>query len=1148
MSLAETSVRTETDQKLPGDLETLEDEGVPSGTFSSRLQQLHGIAHPIHRTPDAALQERDRENLDVSPSWPPQHDHSFIELKSPRNKHSDAHAITRDRRRGHNCKLELSECSACGPRVTGLRGSFSIDYLRAQPTSSRSVLDEYAMDGDALNRRKSARELFVQYGVARPSGWLSDEEDLILSGDRNASPRRFCRICHVCSARTWSPSLCSACGHRLCERCMCEVPEDGEEAHVRVSHHPSSSTKEIGTRYSTQPPITTPESRDHRQQSSQALHTETISQSHQQLSTTSRHTVRYDEAWSEKQHQPTAQSSAKTRHGVTVDEVAQGKSVSRDKQSMASLAPERNPLRPQLRADTLRSHPTWSVKQNPFLVADREAKSKGAVAPPAMDNDVNSQSRKGLEVPVRHDIYTGGSNDENEECDNPTCRATHEGHHPFRHSVSCALYRSSQDEDVNTSSRGGIDKLPRKVRGSTSKSYLAERSSLAMEALHSRHDTIHRHHSPGFHGPRHIAEHLALATGRNRRDSHADSTEEHVGQSSQEQAVESLEVTESSKEATDQHHATKQLEPLTQAQATTKVGSFQYKEEPLPHGHPSHEEHRYPSGSAEQVSGNDIPEINPLRHGESGFEAHEVRQRLRHVQRTEDMRDVVGQVRSPPIYDRNILHKTPSRSPLRIVKRMESTMFSSQDNTTNEKELQGINDVHVPSTREAKGQEKSISQTNSQVHTNHLDRSTKHTEQTTHKEIHSSSRTDATSHEKTSSTARGARSEDDGQQSYVSDERIAFNGQKKVVAPKGRVSSPPPWLKTPSKKPANVQDRLRHVETRSHYDLSRAGKEQSKRFHSSSNSIRSQDRSSNASNKESSPKTDYPQSHSEDFQKTVHTQNESETWLGLPSELHHQQGVKGKSSAARPKAANSQEGAPLLNQASSSLHGHESEYSEGCIFCEAPSPTPPHMRGLSEQNAVEAPLSPSILSSSSHALNTTNHPSGSAQHSYRKATLRAQEELDQLRAVAHYSSSQQRTVETREEEEEERPQDVEREVVSDHGARSDDAFSFSSKASNLEIHRPTPIAPPNHDCRWKDRYMALTSEIRQLKAEMSTRVSFHDVDDESARGQGSQQQQQQQQQDEDLGIQGLTIVMHLKGKDDLVINTDLTQDVEEAEE
>ncbi|KAK8874615.1 hypothetical protein PGQ11_005129 [Apiospora arundinis] len=78
--------------------------------------------------------------------------------------------------------------------------------------------------------------------------------------------------------------------------------------------------------------------------------------------------------------------------------------------------------------------------------------------------------------------------------------------------------------------------------------------------------------------------------------------------------------------------------------------------------------------------------------------------------------------------------------------------------------------------------------------------------------------------------------------------------------------------------------------------------------------------------------------------------------------------------------------------------------------------------------------------------------------------------------------------------------------------------------------------------------MALTSEIRQLKAEMSTRVSFHDVDDESARGQGSQQQQQQQQQDEDLGIQGLTIVMHLKGKDDLVINTDLTQDVEEAEE
>ncbi|KAK8089372.1 hypothetical protein PG997_004333 [Apiospora hydei] len=1047
MSLAEPSVASTLavpDQQQPEYVEFLDDEGVPDGTVRCRLQQLQGIAHPNHRMSDAVLQERDRENSSVI-----QHDHSFVELKSPRNKHVDAHAITRDRRRGHNCKLELSECSACGPRVTGLRGSFSIEQIRNHPTSGQPVSDQSAM-GTAVNRRRSARELFEQYGVARPSGWLSDEEDLTLSGDRNASPRRFCRICHVCSARTWSP-------------------------------------------------------RSRRQQTSQVLHTEVKSQSHQQ-SAGSRHTVWYEAQPENHDRTPVQAASSGFRPRHNASEAAQSPPASEtNKQSMASVGTEINPLRPHLRADTLRSHPTWSVKQNPFLIADREAKAK-ASGPGADGNGAKArQSRNVAESAVRHTTRTGASDDEEAGCENPVCRATHEGHRPFRHSVFCALYRSSQDEDVYTSPRGLVGEQSQQTNGAISKSRLAEQPSSAVEALHSRHDTIHRHHSPGFHGPHHIAEHLALAAGHNLRGSQSNSAGKAIGQSVVEETVEGSEVRENRAETTEQY-AMKQLEPLTQVQATTKIGSFRYREEPLPHGHPPSEEHRYTSASAETVLDDDISKADSeLAEPES--EVHETHQTLRHVQRSQHMRRAVGEERPSPVGDNSVPHGTPSsRSPFRVIKRMGSTAFAGQGASS---------------------------------------------ERTMHKEVQYTSRIESTSRGKTLSAALDARSDSD-RQSHVSDERIAFNGQERGVAPKSRVASPPPWLKTPSKKPANVQDRLRHVGTRSQYGLSRASREQYRRVDRPNNSTRSHDPSQNTPGRLSSSKFDLRYA-SKDPQRTVHTQDESDTWLGLPSGLQ-QQDTASKSSAAQLKHTASQEEAPVPVQRSSSQYEHESGYTESCIFCEAPSPTSPHMRGPHERNA--GALSPSVVSS--------NNPSGKAnprtesvESNYRRATLRAQEELDQLFAETRYSSHRQGTVETRAtasgfnatplrrrqvsfQDEEEAPR-VQK-SASNYENGSDESFSFSSKGSNPEIHRPTPIAPPNHDCRWKDRYMALTSEIRQLKAEMSTRESFHDVDADSARDQGSQQQ------DEDLGIQGLTIVMHLKGKDDLVINTDLTQEAEEVEE
>ncbi|KAI1132997.1 hypothetical protein F5Y10DRAFT_260623 [Nemania abortiva] len=89
------------------------------------------------------------------------------------------------------------------------------------------------------------------------------------------------------------------------------------------------------------------------------------------------------------------------------------------------------------------------------------------------------------------------------------------------------------------------------------------------------------------------------------------------------------------------------------------------------------------------------------------------------------------------------------------------------------------------------------------------------------------------------------------------------------------------------------------------------------------------------------------------------------------------------------------------------------------------------------------------------------------------------------------------------------------------------------QSPELEIAKPMPIAPPNHDCAWKDRYLALTAEIRQLKAEISTRVS-HRSSGFLTDG--------YEQHDDDLDLLGVTVNLHFRDRGDVVISTPVTRD------
>ncbi|TRX91933.1 hypothetical protein FHL15_007252 [Xylaria flabelliformis] len=93
---------------------------------------------------------------------------------------------------------------------------------------------------------------------------------------------------------------------------------------------------------------------------------------------------------------------------------------------------------------------------------------------------------------------------------------------------------------------------------------------------------------------------------------------------------------------------------------------------------------------------------------------------------------------------------------------------------------------------------------------------------------------------------------------------------------------------------------------------------------------------------------------------------------------------------------------------------------------------------------------------------------------------------------------------------------------------------FAEQSSELEIAKPMPIAPPNHECNWKERYVALTAEIRQLKAEMSARASLMSSDILTPRN---------EQQRDNLDLLAVTVILHSRDRDDIVINTDVARDV-----
>lgn len=220
-----------------------------------------------------------------------------------------------------------------------------------------------------------------------------------LDGANSVDPSSV-RTCHVCLAGVSSiRTYCTSCGHPLCKTCTCPIPEGADEAHKAFEDsggvHLTIRDGDTLTSYNRSvPPSPTKEPGDP---------LEAAGAGEGQLD----NTAQEDDIGESSTHQDTASRPPKPAESKTS-----------------------------------------SVKDNPFIVADRLS----AGGPSTSKHVHVSQTTRRGTAPSDCISRRSDSEHKDEHCSDPTCRATHPGHRPYRHSVSCSELRSAHSFDETTDS------------------------------------------------------------------------------------------------------------------------------------------------------------------------------------------------------------------------------------------------------------------------------------------------------------------------------------------------------------------------------------------------------------------------------------------------------------------------------------------------------------------------------------------------------------------------------------------------------------------------------------------------------------------------------------------------------------------------
>ena len=304
----------------------------------------------------------------------------------------------------------------------------------------------------------------------------------------------------------------------------------------------------------------------------------------------------------------------------------------------------------------------------------------------------------------------------------------------------------------------------------------------------------------------------------------------------------------------------------------------------------------------------------------------------------------------------------------------------------------------------------------------------------------------------------------------------ADSSRDREPVPPGRLLSPPPWLKQPRKQPSDAFTQLRHVKTKSHDDFSH---------------VETHVWESRQGPDPSNDIDRFDPSHNQYVRASVLKNGISRPAVPSPPTAlhvtHHQKQELWMD--------------PHADLHSKSEATREAPYQ---TLPDAPSTSTPATASAQPRDHTDAHHHHSLIPPASHLLRKSLE------------SLRQQAESALRKRAKHV-----------------------------HGLVNAEHEDLpAAGVPDVELCRPDPVVPAvandSHTCRWRERYLDLTTEVRTLKAEMSSQA-------ESARAAEAQAEMEGREpinDDDDLRLEGLTIIMRRRGRRDVVIETDLTQDCE----
>ncbi|KAH7162301.1 hypothetical protein B0J13DRAFT_633247, partial [Dactylonectria estremocensis] len=321
---------------------------------------------------------------------------------------------------------------------------------------------------NSTGRRQDAMEIFEQYGISRPGGWLSEDGSDILQNSEMPHMKVF-RVCHSYGEPLASRKYCPHCGHDSCLKCTSEIPDyDLERTQESIRQHEDNTLQHLMT---------------------ETLHVGESDQDRRHYTQKTVCTVH--------RRTPRSGTGIETPKALSRVEVKPADRLELPAKEKTAIRP--TALVPQKPIAT-------SVRNNPFLIADRQAKV-GATEPKTTVMNVRADRPSRLSdcIPGRdsHSSPSRGLRSQGKRS-NANLRETLAGNHPFRHSIGSAGRRSVTKEATEPENCVAVDR-GEDFRGEQ------KRHSPLQSALERKIDQLY-HHAENLHHSQHIMEHLAAGS------------------------------------------------------------------------------------------------------------------------------------------------------------------------------------------------------------------------------------------------------------------------------------------------------------------------------------------------------------------------------------------------------------------------------------------------------------------------------------------------------------------------------------------------------------------------------------------------------------------------------------------------------------